>query len=137
MFSTTIYNNIFTSDAEGQDTAATYARSGQEDIALEWLGRFNMRLARHLAYLRVSQSAVDASLFFNDLIECKLVEISSSNIFCDADSDEITHETMQALSFILESSPDAEFEIVEEILREINATTPKGDALLLVRSVYL
>lgn len=132
MISTIVYNNIFHGNTHGQSIAASYARTGQGDIGLEWLGKLSMRLATAMAYLRVHTSGEDACLFLNESIDNFLLELSSTNIFCDKDSDEVTVETIQALYFIYESIPGAEDLLLNNIYTEIQTTEPAADAVALV-----
>lgn len=128
MYSTSIYKNIFQADIEGQDLADTYARSGQEDVALEWLGRCSLRLAHYVAFLRVVQSAEDACLFINEQVDLLLTELSSCNVFPDRDSDCVTVETMQAVNFILEEIPTSEDHLITSIIRETQKSSLGKDA---------
>lgn len=128
MFSTTIYNNIFKANIQGQDMAETYSRSGQDDVGLEWLGRLSLRLAHYVAYLRVVQSAEDACLFVNEQVDLLLTELSSSNVFPDRDSDVITVETMQALRFLMEEVPTAQDHFINQIAQEIECGQASKEA---------
>lgn len=119
MYSSLIYEHIFETTVKGQGCAALYARSGQEDICVEWLYRHSPRLAIYMGYLRVTQSAVDACLFLNGLVDELLVSVGDTICYPLADEDYLDRDTMMAISFLAETIPNLEDVFMEAFLTEI------------------
>lgn len=119
-----IYSSIFKNDIRGQALATTYARSGQDDIGIDWIERQSVGVATYMAYLRVHQSAEDACLFLNGLIADMLTTLNGHGGFVDEDEDFVTCDTIQALRYLILSDESAETHIMENIIDEVCSQNP-------------
>lgn len=137
MISTRSYNNIFSPDPISQDIAAAYARTGQSDIGLEWLGRHSARIGNLMAYLRVCQGAENACLFINQEIGFYVQGISIDQHFEDMDEDVITNASIVALHYIMGSDSASEDNLCSAIYEEIQRGTFSADAAYLKPLVQL